>query len=80
MENPMSWTPLHKAINAAYYDSTLEDDSARIHAVLKVVQAVKPEVSADMVEEIVEKHKGLIERRMCGISLCSQMVKGLGLK
>lgn len=72
MENPATWTPLHKEINKAYYGAS---DGAS--AILKVLHDHNYHVTINEVQAVINQHNEQMELHICGLSLCSMIVNAL---
>jgi hypothetical protein len=73
MENPATWTPLHRAINDAFYHAT--HDGA--NAILKVLHAYNHQVTLDQVQAVVNRHEEQQQLLICGLSIGSMIVNEL---
>ncbi len=74
MENPMTWGPIHKEINLA---DASAPSCVRAEAILKVLQATKPDITLEQVIEVVKEAQRQFDAHLCGLSLCSQVVNKL---
>lgn len=73
MENPATWTPLHRAINDAFYRATHN----RADAILKVLHAHNHHVTLDQVQLVVNRHEEQQQLHICGLSIGSMIVNEL---
>lgn len=73
MENPATWTPLHRAINDAFYRSTHN----RADAILKVLFAYNHQVTLDQVQAVINQHEEQQQLHICGLSIGSMIVNEL---
>lgn len=73
MENPMTWGPIHKAINLADATAPSRDVHVRAETILKVLQETKPSITLEQVVEVIHAHQTQMDEHVCGLSLCSMI-------
>jgi len=69
VENPLTWTPLHHEINKVTLNHAEE--------ILKILHSHNYKVTIDQVLRVVNRHKEMMQLRMCGLSLAAMIVNDL---
>lgn len=73
MENPATWTPLHKEIHKAAYHSSLDQATA----ILAVFHKHNYKITLPQVQSVLNKFAEQMRLQMCGLSLPAMMVNEL---
>lgn len=73
MENPSTWTPLHRELQAAYYPLQ------RAESILDVLHKHNYDVTLDQIQNIINRYQELTQLRMCGASLIHNIIMQLAV-
>ena len=73
MENPLTWTDLHKSINRALYAIHSEDNAA--DAVVSVLEdeTEGTKLGVDDIKRMIIEHRESMKKGICGLSLTAKI-------